>query len=267
MRPWLIETGIDTKGTERLIASLIKRGVEVTSISWLEEMVRMPRPPGVFHGSIQSSLIARDLGWHVYGMREQYRCVNYYPKFGGHLLNNQYIMLPFGELLRLRRLVESIFGTKVFVRPDSNEKVFTGQVVYTEANHWEAALAANFGGYDDLPRNEMVVLAHARDERELVAEYRSIVVDGKVVTTSRYCEMGECSSQTLEDPESDLVARIQRMVVESGYRPDIVWVLDTCRTNDGKHHVLEVGSFSAASLYGNDTEALVDALLPVMETA
>lgn len=79
MSLWLIETGIDTKGAGRLATSLREAGAVVTTTDWLEGVVRMPRPPGVFHGSIQSSFTARDLGWHVFGLNNRYQCTHYYP--------------------------------------------------------------------------------------------------------------------------------------------------------------------------------------------
>ena len=41
------------------------------------------------------------------------------------------------------------------------------------------------------------------------------------------------------------------------YSPERVFVLDVCLTNQG-YHLLEIGCFSFAGLYGNDLSVVID---------
>ncbi len=42
------------------------------------------------------------------------------------------------------------------------------------------------------------------------------------------------------------------------YNPDRCWTVDIAKTEYGTYHVLEIGCFSCAGLYGMDLEKVVD---------
>ena len=58
------------------------------------------------------------------------RCSSYYTYFGQYLLNNKYLILSLGELLRRKTEIMEYFKAdgNLFVRPDSNMKLFRAGV-------------------------------------------------------------------------------------------------------------------------------------------
>jgi hypothetical protein len=160
------------------------------------------------------------------------------PHLQTNLLNKDAVFLPYGMLRSSREILRGLFGDRVFIRPDSNEKLFTGQVIQTDPESWDIAIAQNMNGYDPIKPTEMVVLSSVK---AITEEYRSIVVQGKVVSTS-------VSDTSEHVPHMN--AKVQELIEGCSYNPDPIWILDTAVSN-GRLKILEVGGFSTSSLYGN----------------
>ena len=60
-----------------------------------------------------------------------YTCQKYYSHWGKHLTQRDYVMLPYSELARRKEWIYKLLGNEdgVFLRPDSGEKEFVGEVV------------------------------------------------------------------------------------------------------------------------------------------
>src|SRR3972149_810663 len=83
----------------------------------------------VFHGSYQfAKLIQKNTNWIVYCDTSKFECSYYYPKFGNNLLNENYVMLPFGDLYRRKDWLFQTMGKEIFLKPNSF-KSFTGMVI------------------------------------------------------------------------------------------------------------------------------------------
>jgi hypothetical protein len=169
--------------------------------------------------------------------------------FGEYLLNHDYIMLPFGELNRCQDHLFDRLGVegRIFVRPDSPLKLFTGQI----ASRQTFAADLEFMGFYEFPANSLVV---ASSPKKIVTEWRFIVVKGRIVAGSRYKAGNEFSPELGYDSGAfDLAQEIAAL----GYEPDPVWVLDVCRDSTNTYSLLEIGGFSFADLYACDKTNLV----------
>jgi hypothetical protein len=183
---------------------------------------------------------------------EHFACSHYFCRLGEYLLSQRYVMLPFGELRRCREfLMETVGdGGRIFVRPDSPLKLFTGQVVADDS--FDADL--EFMGFYEFPVESIVV---ASAPQTIDAEWRFIVVGGRVVAGSQYKSRGEMGVQPGYDQAAfDLAVKI----AAAGWQPDPAWVMDVCRTSDGAYYLLEIGGFSFANLYASDKGAIVEAV-------
>lgn len=234
----LIENGIDTDASNRLAEALRHVGVHVVTCTFIENLTRIPQPSGLFHGTIDSAYKMRDIGFRVFGLHDGYSCRNYMPALRVNLLNQDAVFLPYGLLSSSREMVRSLFGDQVFIRPDSNAKLFTGQVVSTDPNQWDINISRNMNGYDPIPSHEMVVISSIK---QITEEYRSIVLQGRVVSTARAGENSHLPHMNTQ---------VQELITGCTYNPDPIWILDTA-VSDGRLKILEVGGFSTSSLYGN----------------
>lgn len=208
----------------------------------------------IAYGSINfTTAVAREANWvpGVWGNRKHLECTYYYPKLGKFLLNSDYIMLPYGELLRQKNFLydslEPYLGTNLFVRPSSPLKTFTGQLV-SRLRYEEDVKRLGF--YDVNPEDVVIVsMAKAID-----TEWRMVIIDGNVVAGSQYKEMG--LTQIREESPIDVWDFAQKVADE--YRIDDAYVIDVGLGTKGLR-LIEVNSFSSSGWYLADKPAIVQA--------
>src|SRR5690606_3444445 len=129
----------------------------------------------------------------VYCNLQQLQCTSYYPKFGELLLNSQYIMLPFGELNRQKEFLFQCLGEeKIFIRPNSGFKIFTGKVVTRDS--WDEDLRL-FGFYS-VEADKLVIASKSQD---IFGEWRFVVVDNQIVSGSKYSGVSTLSLTTVSE--------------------------------------------------------------------
>lgn len=208
----------------------------------------------IFYGSLGlAKQIRKKANWvpGVYYDPPKYNCVAYYAELGKFLVNGNYMMLPFGELLRRKEYIfEHIASERaVFVRPDRGDKVFTGKVVYKE--HWEKDI--DYFNFNQLDKKELVIVA---EPRNIAFEWRFVIVEGKVITGSQYRENEIVGNDSSYPPEAAKLAE----EVASIYNPEPAFVVDICLTKSGEYCVMEIGCFSCAGLYACDRMTIIKAV-------
>ena len=264
---WLIDADMIERYREQLVADIRDLGHTARTIhsprpgySWDDDGCSYRETFAqdacvVVHGDIDlSTRVHRENRWTpgAFGTVDNLACSSYFCHFGRYLLNRDYIMLPFAELERCSDFLFDCLAVddRLFLRPDSPLKLFTGQIA-TRAT-FDADL--EFMGFYDFPRNALVVVSSPKN---VVAEWRFVVADQRVVAGSEYTRNGIFDPKPNDDQHAhDLAAT----VASSGYQPDPVWVVDICQTADGLYHLLEIGGFSFADLYETDKRAVVSAV-------
>ena len=257
---WVLEEICHEDTVEDLKASLKKQGIDFKSFVSLPFTDKIPDLYGkeecvVVHGSIQACQnLQRNTSWipGPWLNAEALACKNYYAHFGQYLLNSKYAMLPFGELKRCKEFLVDTLGVDgcVFIRPSSGLKCFVGQPIFAEK--WDYEVDNTLGFYDVSPDTLCVVAPPVHIERE----WRFIVAEGKVVTGSLYLERKQRVRKLNESTEA---LDFAQKMVDTGFNPDPVWVVDVAEAPDGLH-LLEVGAFSCCGLYKCDTDIIVEAV-------
>lgn len=198
----------------------------------------------IAHGDIELiSRIGTERLWTpgVFATIDHFFCSSYFPHYGEYLLNNDYVMLPFGELARQRDFLLETLGIDdtVFIRPDSPLKLFTGQVAKRES----FAADIEYMGFYEFPTNSIVVVS---SPKSIVYEWRFVVVRGQVVAGCQYAANGVHDESACYPHEALALAET---IAANKYQPDPVWILDICQTVEGDYRLLEIGGFSFANLY------------------
>lgn len=254
---WLIESTSIPEDVGPLLEALDKQGIEYKELEKHSlyksspHEIYDPSECVVFFGTLQTAQkLRRESQWipGVYYNVSAYNCDHYYPHIGDLLLNREYIMLPFGDLLRQKELLYAHLGEdrSIFLRPNRGDKIFTGKVIYKEDFDKEVVSL----GYGQIDPHELVVAARPIN---LEKEWRFVCVDTEVVTGSCYKEHNFVGYQAGYTEEALEIAK----QAISKYRPDPVWVVDVGLTKGGRYAVVEVGCFSCAGLYLCDREAIV----------
>jgi hypothetical protein len=263
---WLIDGDLFEGYRDELVATIRDQG-------HLVKIIHAPSPPFrwddvgcsyratfpadacvVAHGDIELvTRIRQERRWTpgAFCTVENFFCSSYACQYGKYLLNRDYVMLPFGELDRRKEFLFETFGRdgRIFVRPDSPLKLFTGQVASRET----FAADLEYMGFYEFPPSSIVLVS---SPRTIVAEWRFVVARGRVVAGCTYKRDGQLEYL----PEYDERAfELAVTIAAIDYEPDPVWVMDLCKTDDAAYHLLEIGGFSFSDLYACNKRDIVAA--------
>lgn len=215
--------------------------------------------PVVFHGSLGNAARVRALGrWQpgAYCDSSAFHGSAWYAQARDWLVHREFILTSVRELIADPLAVAGSLADsegKVFVRPDSPLKPFSGRVVPL-AGLTAAQLDHGFY-YDDL--DLAIVIAPVV---RIASEWRFVVCEGQVVSGCRYeAEQRRAIGDALA-PEPLAFARLlaSRLVP-----PDPVYVLDLAEV-DGELRLLELNPFSGADPYACAPQAIVRAVAELL---
>ena len=117
---WLLETDVFSESLTRLVEEIKRQGMEVKIASYIpyedqhgylglfdkDDCV-------IYYGSLNfAAQVKREAPWvpGVYYNKPAYECSHYYPALSKHLLNSDYIMIPYGDIIRLREFLLKTVG-------------------------------------------------------------------------------------------------------------------------------------------------------------
>lgn len=256
---WLLEPEIFDDEEKPLIDTLTKHGIEYQiwpfGHMYQDFKSKFNDDCVVFHGSFQfANVLRRQTTWipGVYCNLAKFDCLYYYPRLEKYLLNWNYTMMPLGVVgspLKGHQLKQFAAPLdRFFIRPSTGAKSFTGKVIELanlDKELRQFALRAD--------PETLVVIANPQ---RIMREWRTVVAENKVITGSQY-KLGIQMIRSKDVPK-EVMQYAQEVLDNVKYKPDPIWTLDICETDDGKLHVLEVGSFSCAGLYDCDPEIIVE---------
>lgn len=171
---------------------------------------------------------------------------------GGDLLNDDYNILPFGEVCRRLRQDDA-----VFIKPESGLKEFVGQLIYG-SDPAEKTLR-ELSPYGLIDPTTLCVIANPKD---IKAEFRYVIVDKKVITGSEYRWDNVLDVRRDTHPICDAMAK---KIAEADWQADTCYACDVALVADkwtGKDSakVIELNAFSSSGLYACDTYKIVEAV-------
>ena len=202
--------------------------------------------PIIFRGSINAcKLLKRNVYPDIfYDERPLY--ISYYKNFlGKEFLNYDGYFLPLFEITD-RAYMQ-------FIKPNPPTKKFTGQVLDNVQEFIKSHPSIFLSPLrPSMEPSELVFVA--RSKTNIFAEYRTLVVDKKVIYTYPYFEESGCGFDVF-DVAGEHTEYIQYIVEEKLADFDLdIYTLDTCLLEGHSvmpnMKVVELNSFSAAALYG-----------------
>jgi hypothetical protein len=173
-------------------------------------------------------------------------------RLGNWLLNNDFVILPYGEFIRRRN--NGAWRT-CFIKPESGLKEFTGQVISIK------------NGKDDIDKlsphhtidpDTLVVVSVAKD---IKAEFRYVICEREVITGSEYRWDNVLDVRRDTHSVCDVVAYA---IAKAEWQADTVYVCDVALLEDAGSRpygkVIELNAFSSSGLYACDTYKIVEAV-------
>lgn len=186
----------------------------------------------------------------IYYDIEKYSCSNYYYYFGTDLLNYDRIFIDYQTLIFNKQLIFNAFpdSDTFFIRPNSGKKILTGTRIGKKTWSEEREVIAKLPD-TKIHYNDLLLVSTAK---EILAEWRFVVIDGMIITGSQYS--GDDKDYDLLDLELFLA----RAISQSGF-PEPIYTIDICLTPDG-YKIVEINSFASAGLYDMDYTTVVEGL-------
>ncbi|AGC45066.1 hypothetical protein MYSTI_03760 [Myxococcus stipitatus DSM 14675] len=248
---WVIQDNLFNERGFRDLVQVLERGdiphtrVKVIPFDGgVEPFVDVPGPV-VIMGSLTLTRYARKRGWTPGAfLNDQFDFRVWREHLGEHLLNADAHVCRFADVSER----EGPF----FIRPCLDDKAFSGMVTTWEDFHrWrEGVLAVQ--EYPQLTAETWVAVS---EPRHIQSEYRMVVVDGQVVTGTRY----KLGARVFASPEVEPVVWnfAQRMADRWG--PDRAYALDIFM-HQHQPYVGEINTLNAAGFYAYDVGKMVAAI-------
>jgi len=206
--------------------------------------------PMVTMGSYSLALTAKEKGW-VPGsfINENFEFSKWLSGWGKDNLLN-------GEAIEdsIKNIIPQIVSgrQRVFARPSEDTKSFSGQLFEADnLIYWLGKIAAandRFG----LNGDTSIIVS---PEKNIVAEYRLFVVDGKIVSGSLY-KVGQLVTAS-ENIDPVAINYANKML--NIWQPDRAFVLDIAITDEGPK-VIEVNNINSSGFYKSDISKIVSAI-------
>lgn len=258
MKPkWLIEDFHADNQWERLADEVKRQGMECHVIEYRPfESTNYSIYPENSNVVVQCSLnMALDINsrtkWYpgAWLNIEKYECSYFYAYVGDYLLNDDYIFLPINQVERIKPWLfqEFVVNGRIFIRPSSGLKSFTGQLFDYDLKGVDVDWSWVRHNTDS---HTLCVIAKPKI---IAAEWRVVMADGEPIACSKYKEDGNSILINEAPMEVINVARNVLCCIE----PDPMFTIDIAMTSTGKYKLLEIGSFSCAGLYACDMEPIV----------
>ena len=241
------------------LRKLVDNQLDINTIEDVENLPEPNFPTGdglvMVCGAIALARVATERGW-VPGsfINENFHTSMWQKHLGDHLLNAGSRIITLKEFGRmLRHTPPETHLTAKFIRPCNDDKAFTGLVVEAgQLKFWCNQLLAealNTGRFtSDL---ELAI----SEPQELHGEFRFFVVDGRVVTGSRY-RLGNQVLYSEEIPPH--ILKFSQQMVDL-WQPARAFVIDIAETPMGPR-VIEINNFNSAGFYASNVGKIVEAI-------
>lgn len=254
---WIIQEDSFPQELQALYETLDKNNVKYTKVKEEADLKKINPywvEPAFFYGSLQwAKKIYLESDIDVFYSPTDFTCRNYYPILGEFLLNGNYVMLPFNELKRQKEFLFHCVGEDraIFLRPDREDKIFTGTLVYKEDYEEQVDYWTGYAFKRKINLAEELVIAS--EPKNLAFEWRFVIINGLVSTGSQYRENNRVASDASYTEEAMQFAQ----VIANKYKPDTIFIVDVCLTKAGNYHLMEIGPFSCAGLYACNLDIIV----------
>jgi hypothetical protein len=229
--------------------------VEIAVIPFSAEMPALPEiaPPFVFYGYttlIRNAYQSERWRAGVFFDPESFRPAEYLRHYGDLMLNADMEICTFAELS------SRVFAPEreLFIRPNDDFKQFTGQTMtFAEFQNW-------FEGFPEEAETSVTTQSELTfcTPKEIYAEWRLFLVDGRVVGASQYQPVAG--------------AFVPAEVIAFGERSATLWspmpvfVMDVAQTEAGLK-IIELNCFNGSGFYLANVEGIVRSVSRYLEAS
>lgn len=200
-----------------------------------------------------------NLGRHLKGYfgsyldEEALKFHNYYSRIkipAEHWVNGDFVMTTYYDFENNFKKYTELFQTdKLFIRPNSGSKLFTGLPIHgIEDMLYQGNALRQLSGVMD---ESLIMVSKSKRIKE---EYRFLVVGNEVIDGSQYSLNGEHNERHFYTTEALALAT---KVARTPGKPVDIFTADIAKLADGSVKIVELNSFNCAGWYHMDPALIV----------
>jgi hypothetical protein len=250
---WILQDNLINPGTrDHLVQLLEARGVRYTRVklvpifNLLDGEVPQPVGPIFAYGSTGLGAVAKAAGWQpgYFDANLDYELM--LEHYGDRALNAGAVSETLADMPRR--------FDRFFVRPVLDNKSFAGSVMtWEEFETFREGISKITDDQDvTLRLQDRIVCAPLAN---IEAEYRIFIINGRVVTGSRY----KIGDQVRSSPDVPEAVTVFAQACADHWQPNEAFTLDVAATPEGLR-VIELNSANSAGFYACDVGAIVEAV-------
>ena len=210
----------------------------------------------IFHGSLGNvAKLEKKFPFHP-GLNYSEAFFSYsftHDTFTKYMLNKEVVFTTISEVLSNPFITKQLKTEKLFARPDSPLKEFSGRIIPSE-NLTPAHF--DYGFYHE-NINLPIVLAPVK---LIEKEYRFICVNQQIVTGCEYVADGRKGGRTISSKDKEPAWDFAQKIADDNDSFFITaYVIDVCLSN-GSLYLVEMNPFSGADLYHCDAQVIVESI-------
>lgn len=204
----------------------------------------------IFYGAvrfIENVYNSHDFRSCVFFNPKKFRMDNYIDQWKERMLSSDAIITTLGKIPELKDKFNN--DTDLFIRPVEDSKVFDGKVLtFDKILDWKNTITAING--TNLDEDIEILIS---EPYKINKEWRNIIINGKVVSSSRYMKNQRLNKDGEDIPE-DMIKFCETSC--QIYTPDDVFVMDIGETG-GDYYIIECGCVNSVGFYESDVEKIV----------
>lgn len=232
---WVIED-IFEEETKSLVAALEKNNIEYSFEP------RLTFDLCIYRGSIE---FVKRYNCHL--DFDQFKCSNYYHHFGDLMFNDEYLFMTKACLRQNKRTIPWMVWNdkspiKVFIRPDSGCKEFTGTTIGYKWFEKDLDIVLK-----DFPDDGMILISSVKECPE---EFRAVIGPDGLISLSKHSYNGIRITSQFYRKIIEFAKTFHFPAIETFY------TIDFCEV-DGKVRIMEINSFESAGLYDINYDKVV----------
>lgn len=254
---WIIENEAFSGGDILLLAlkSMGKNVILWDDNFWTtKEYMSFPKD-SIFHGSLgNASRISKELNFISGSLCDEdgFSYFFLFENYNNYLLNKNVVFATISELMQNSEIARGLHSEKLFARPDSPLKEFSGRIIPAE-NLTPAHF--DYGFYHE-NINLPIVLAPLKP---IEKEWRFICINHQIITGCEYVADGRKGGRTINSESREGAFVFAQKIADERKQKDFAYVIDVC-SSDGKLYLVEMNPFSGADFYHCDAKKIIEAL-------
>lgn len=195
--------------------------------------------------------------------RNNFLCTRYYSYLGRYLTQKKYVMMTLAEVVRNKKILYDFLNKndQIFIRPDSGEKDFCGEIVHKD--RFNAWAESTLDGMLNLSPSLLCVVSQPV---EIKKEIRLVIADKKVVTGSTYRIAKHILKEPLEDQsdKNEIIKFAEEALSRNCDFLPPIHLLDIAVEENGLS-IMEIGCFCCAGLYACDLRKIASGVSEAVE--